>query len=169
MTKQNALTYHEVIDVRSQTYVPALTGEIVDPDLTASESQALAGGQQFASLALAARSGHSRAEQNDTAITHATAHLIASAPVVVAVGSIVTGFVLLGWLVAGGSAVLWIGVELAIFGVGAAVVLLRSRRAGLEHTPAGVERYEIDARAKVAMYVVDRHCELVERLKGVRK
>lgn len=154
------------------TYVPALTGEIVEDDyheITTAEAQLMTGSQQLAGVALAGRSGHSRAQQSDTAITHAHAHLLASAPVVGSLLVTSTGLVLLGWLLAGGSLLIWISIELVLVGAGAVVALNRSRRAGLEHTPAGVERHEIDARAKVAMYAVDRHCEMIERLKGVRE
>lgn len=154
------------------TYVPALTGEIVEDDhydITAAEAQLITGGQQLAGYAMAGRSGHSRAQQTDTALTHARAHLVASAPVVGGLLVTTTGLILLGWLLAGGSLVIWISIELVLVGAGAVVALNRSRRAGLEHTPAGVERHEIDARARVAMYAVDRHCEMVERLKGVRE
>ena len=121
------------------------------------------------SVAMNGRTALSRAQQSDTAITHAQAFLIASAPILGALGAITTGFVLLGWLVAGGPALVWIGVELLLFGVASFVTLGRHRRTGLEHTSAGVERHEIDARARIAMHIVDRHCEMVERLKGVRQ
>ena len=153
-------------------YMPALTGDVVDEerhDLTPAQSQALAGGQHMANLAMSGRGVNSRALQNDSAITHSTAFLIASAPVVGSLGLVTSGFVLLGWLVAGGPAVLWVGLDLLILGASAFVALGKQRRAGLDHTPAGVERHDISERARVAMHVVDRHCEMVERLKGVRK
>ncbi|MEZ4684157.1 MAG: hypothetical protein R2932_59100 [Caldilineaceae bacterium] len=162
-------------------YVPALVGapsssrilgEIVEDDhqaIGAVEAQVMAGGQQLANLALAGRTAHSRAQQSDTAITHAQAHLIASAPVVAGLAVTSSGLVLLGWLAVGGPALAWIGLELLIVGAGAVVALTRSRRAGLEHTPAGVERHEIDARVKVAIHAIDRHCEMVERLRGGRE
>lgn len=162
------------------SYVPALVGEIVEDnqqmittrsipgELRDAEAQLMTGGQQLAHVAMAGRSGHSRAQQNDTAITHAQAHLIASAPIVGGLVVTTSGLVLLGWLIAGGSALIWIGVELLIVGAGSIVALTRSRRAGLEHTPAGVERHEIDARTRLAMYTVDRHCAMLERMKGVR-
>ena len=153
-------------------YTPALTGEIVEDDhqaITTAEAQLMAGGHQLAGAAMAGRSGHSRAEQSDTAVTHAQAHLVASAPVIASLLATSTGLVLLAWLMAGGPFVAWIGVELVIVGAGSVVAFNRSRRAGLEHTPAGVERHEIDARAQVAMYAIDRHLESMERLKGVRK
>lgn len=154
------------------SYVPALVGEIVEDDhqaITAAEAQVMTGGQQLANVALAGRSGQSRAQQSDTAITHANAHLLASAPVVAALIVTSSGLVLIGWLVAGGPVLIWIGLELLIVGAGSVVALTRSRRAGLEHTPAGVERHEIDARVQVAKYAIDRHCEMVERLRGVRE
>lgn len=153
-------------------YVPALTGEIVVDDnqaITANEAHVMAGGQQLANLALAGRTARSAATQNDNAVSHAKAHLIASAPVVAGLAVTSTGLVLIGWLIAGGPALAWISVELLIVGAGAVVVLNRSRRAGLEHTPAGVERHEIDARVQVAIHAIDRHCEMVERLRGVRE
>ncbi|MCB1452106.1 MAG: hypothetical protein KDJ43_00545 [Rhizobiaceae bacterium] len=153
-------------------YVPALTGEILPAEdshaLTAPDAAAIAGGQQLANLALSGRAG-SRAQQSDTAVSHAHAHLIASAPVVGGLVVTSSGLVLLGWLIAGGPLVLWIALQLAVVGAGAVVALTRSRRAGLEHTPAGVERHEIDARVKVAMYAIDRSCEMVERIRGVRE
>ncbi|MCB0189857.1 MAG: hypothetical protein KDE31_36545, partial [Caldilineaceae bacterium] len=72
---------------QTTSYVPALVGEIVEDDhqaITAAEAQVMTGGQQLANVALAGRSGQSRAQQSDTAITHANAHLLASAPVVAA-------------------------------------------------------------------------------------
>ena len=156
-----------------QSYLPAVSGEIVPQDqpnaITAAEAQLIGGGQQLATVALSERSGHSRAQQHDTAITHSIGHLIASMPVIAALLTTTTGLVLLGWLLVGGSKLLWLGVELALVGAGSVVALTRSRRAGLAHTPAGVERHEIDARAEVAKHAVDRHCEMVERLKGVRE
>jgi hypothetical protein len=156
----------------NNSFTPALRGEIVEDDhhaITTAEAQLMAGGHQLAGAAMAGRTAHSRAEQSDTAESHAKAHLIASAPVVGSMLATTTGLMLLGWLLAGGPAVLWISIELVIVGAGSVVALARSRRAGLEHTPAGVERHEIDARAKVAMYAIDRHLESMERLKGVRK
>lgn len=154
-------------------YLPApLTGEVIDEerhDLTPAQAQALAGGQHLADLAMSGRGVNSRALQNDSAITHSTAFLIASAPVVGSLGLVTSGLCLMGWLVAGGPAVLWVSVELLILGASAFVALGKQRRAGLDHTPAGVERHDISERARVAMHVVDRHCEMVERLKGVRK
>ena len=88
-------------DVR---FLPALQGEIVDDQnhaLSQAEAAALAGGQQFAGLAMAGRSGLSRAQQTDTAITHAQAHLLAAAPTVAALAMVTSGLVLLGFLVAG--------------------------------------------------------------------
>ena len=157
----------------NDAYLPAVTGEIVPQaptkEITGAEAQLIAGGHQLANVALSGRSGHSGAQQQDTAITHSVGHLIAAAPVVASVLVTSTGLVLLGWLALSGPILAWIGVELAIVGTGSAVALIRSRRAGLEHTPAGVERHEIDARAEVAKYAVSRHCEMVERLKGVRE
>ena len=153
-------------------FLPALQGEIIADDshaLSQAEALALAGGQQFAGLAMAGRSGLSRAQQTDTAITHAQAHLLAAAPSVAALAMVTSGLVLLGFLVAGGPVAVWIGVELAVLGAAAFATLSRQRRTGLEFTPAGVERRDIDKRAEVAMFVVDRHCEMVERIKGVRK
>ena len=152
--------------------MPALTGEIVDEpsnDITPAQAQALAGGQHLANLAMSGRGVNSRAQQSDTAITHSTAFLIASAPVVGSLALVTSGLVLLGWLVAGGPAVLWIGIDVLLLGASAFVALGKQRRAGLDHTPAGVERHDISERARVAMFVVDRNCEMVERLKGVRK
>ena len=154
-------------------YVPALQGEIVQEDdhqaITTAEVALMAGGHQLAGAAMAGRTGHSRAEQSDTAVSHSIAHLIASAPVVGSLLATTTGLMLLGWLLAGGPAVLWISIELVIVGAGAIVALNRSRRIGLEHSPGGVERYEIDARVEVAKFAIDRHLEAMERLKGVRK
>lgn len=152
-------------------YVPALRAEILPPDdhaITLPDAQVMAGGQQLANIALSGRTAHSRAQQEDTAITHAQAHLIAAAPVIGGLALTSSGLLLLGWLLAGGPVVVWIALELAILGGGAIVALTRSRRAGLEHTPAGVERHDIDARMAVAMHAIDRHCEMVERIKGVR-
>jgi hypothetical protein len=149
-----------------------LTGEIVTADhdsITSAEAQLMTSGHHLANVALSGRSAQSRAEQSDTALTHAKAHLVASAPLIASLVATTTGLVLLGWLIAGGSAAIWISVELLIAGAGSVVALARSRRAGLDHTPAGVERHEIDARAKVAMYAIDRHLESMERLKGVRR
>lgn len=164
-------TYHEVIPIeRPPNFVAPLMGEIVDNhELTVAEGQAIAGGQQLANLAMSGRTGLSRAAQSDTAITHSQAFLIASAPVVGSLCLLTTGFCLLGWLVAGGPAVVWIGAELLILGAAAFVALNKQRRAGLEHTPAGVERHEITVRGQVAMYAIDRHAEMLERIKGVRK
>lgn len=156
----------------NESYLPALRGEIVEDDhnaITTAEAQLMTSGHQLANVALTGRSGHSRAEQSDTALTHAQAHLVASAPVVGGLVITTSGLVLLGWLLAGGSVALWISIELVIVGAGSVIALQRSRRAGLEHTPAGVERHEIDARSRVAMYAIDRHCAMVERLKGVRR
>lgn len=164
-------TYHEVIPVeRPANFVMPLSGEIVDNhELTVADGHAIAGGQQLANLAMSGRTALSRAAQSDTAITHSTAFLIASAPVVGALTMLTTGFCLLGWLVAGGPAVVWIGVELLVLGGAAFVALNRQRRAGLDHTPAGVERHEITVRGQVAMHAIDRHAEMLERIKGVRK
>ena len=170
------MTY-QIIDTHNQNYIaaqphgggPTLYDDPNPHALTLAESQSLSAGHHLAGVAMNGRSALSRAQQSDTAITHAQAFLIASAPVLGALGAVTSGFVLLGWLVAGGPAIVWIGVELLLFGVAAFVTLGRHRRAGLEHTPAGVERHEIDARARIAMHIVDRHCEMVERLKGVRQ
>lgn len=164
-------TYHETIAIaRPTNFVTPLTGEVVEGHaLTVAEGQAIAGGQHLANLAMTGRTAHSRADQSDTAITHSTAFLIASAPVVGALFMLTTGICLLGWLVAGGPGVVWIGVELLLLGGAAFVALNRQRRAGLDHTPAGVERHEISERAKVAMFAIDRHAEMLERVKGVRK
>ncbi|MEZ4865320.1 MAG: hypothetical protein R3C14_28685 [Caldilineaceae bacterium] len=156
----------------TENFVAPVTGEIVNDsghEITTAEAQLMSSGHHLANVALSGRSGLSRAQQEDTAVTHAAAHLVASAPVVVALLASTTGIVLLGYLVMGGSFGVWFGVELVIVGLGALVALVRSRRAGLEHTPAGVERHEIDQRAAVAMHAIDRHCEMVERLKGVRQ
>lgn len=126
-------------------------------------------GHQLANVALSGRTAHSRAEQSDTAITHAQAHLVASAPVIASLLATSTGLVLLAWLMAGGPFVVWVGVELVIVGAGSVFALNRSRRDGLNHTPAAVEKHEIDQRAEIARFAIDRHCEMVERLKGVRK
>lgn len=154
-------------------YLPAVQYEVIDDHdthaLTVAEGQAIAGGQQLAQLAMSGRTAHSRAAQTDTAITHSQAFLIASAPVVGALFLLTTGFCLLGWLVAGGPGVVWVGLELLILGGAAFVALGRQRRAGLDHTPAGVERHEISERARVAMHAIDRHAEMLERVKGVRK
>ncbi len=153
-------------------YTPALIGEISEDDhqaITTAEAQLMTSSHQLAHLAIDGRSGLSRAQQTDTALTHAQAHLVASAPVIGALLATTTGLVLLGWLLAGGSLGIWISIELVIVGAGSVVALQRSRRAGLEHTPAGVERHEIDARAQVAMYAINRHCEMVEKRWGVRE
>jgi len=162
MTQQNYYT-------DNQSYIPVQYEER-DPhaEITANEADIMASGHHLAGVALSGRSAHSRAQQTDTAITHANAHLIASAPVVTALTITSSGLVLLMWLIAGGPAAIWIGVELLIVGIGSVIALTRSRRISLEHSPAGVERHEIDARSQIAMYAIDRHCEMVERLKGVR-
>lgn len=147
----------------ANNFLPVLQGEVIDEERHAPTWQHLA------NVAMSGRGLASRAQQSDTAITHSTAFLIASAPVVGSLGLVTSGLCLMGWLVAGGPAVLWVSVELLLLGASAFVALGKQRRAGLEHTPAGVERHDISERAKVAMHVVDRHCEMVERLKGVRK
>ena len=155
-----------------QRFLPALQGEIVDDsthDLTPAQSQALADGQHLANVAMSGRGVNSRALQNDTAVSHAVAHLIVAAPVVGSLALVTSGLVLLGWLVAGGPVALWIGVDVLLLGGSSFVALSKQRRAGLEHTPAGVERHDIDVRGQVAMYAIDRNCEMVERLRGVRK
>lgn len=143
---------------RPSNFVAAPVYEVVDDPhaLTVAEGQAIAGGQQLAQLAMSGRTAHSRAAQTDTAITHSQAFLIASAPVVGSLTMLTSGFCLLGWLVAGGPGVVWIGVELLILGAAAFVALNKQRRAGLDHTPAGVERHEISERTRVAMHAIVR-------------
>lgn len=136
--------------------------------MSQTEAALIAQGQGLANIAINGHMSQSRANQTDTAITHAQAHLIASLPTVGAVAGIVTGIVIVAGLLAGGPVVLWVGVELVAFGIGALVVLLRSRQAGLEHTPAGVERHEIDAKVKIAIHAIDRHSEALERIRGIR-
>lgn len=155
-------------------YLPALQDDVIvdshhHHELTVAEGNAIAGGQQLANLAMSGRTALSRAMQNDTAITHSLAFTIAATPQVAALAMLTTGFCLLGWLVAGGPAVVWLGVELLVLGSTAFVALNRQRRAGLDHTPAGVERHEITVRGQVAMHAIDRHAEMLERIKGVRK
>jgi hypothetical protein len=153
-------------------YVPALTGEIVSADrdpITSAEAQLMQQGRGLAEIAMSGHIGQSRADQSDTAVTHAQAHLIAALPQVLAIGGVVTGLVMIAGLSVGGSAWLWIGIEIGVFGIGALIALVRGRREGLQHTPAGVERHEIDARTQIAMFAIDRHCEALERLKGVRE
>jgi hypothetical protein len=152
-------------------YVQPATIEIVNDEPVYTpviEAAMIDHGQRLAGIALNGHTTQSRAAQSDTAITHAQAHLIATLPAVGAVVAITTGLVLIAGLALGGPVIVWIGLELAIFGVGALVVLTRGRRQGLEHTPAGVERHEIDARARIAMHAIDRHCEALERVRGVR-
>lgn len=150
----------------NQSYIPVLHSETAA--ITAPEVELFNGGHQLAGVALAGRTAHSRSQQSDTAVSHARAHLIASAPVVGALTVTSSGLVLLGWLLAGGPMLVWLGVDLLIVGIGSVIALTRSRRLSLEHSPAGVERRDIDARAQIAMYAIDRHCEMVERLKGGR-
>ena len=157
----------------NEAYLPAVHGELLPPathgEISHTEVQLIGEGHQLANSALSGRSGLSRAQQQDTAITHSVGHLIASVPVILALLAITTGLVLIGRLLLGGSWVIWIGAELLLAGAGSVLALNRSRRASLEHTPAGVERHEIDARVEVAKYAIDRHCAMVERLKGVRE
>ena len=157
----------------NSAFVEPATVEVIPQDdagelMTVEQAALLAQGRGLAETAMSGHIAQSRAGQTDTAVSHAQGHLIAAIPQVLAIGATVTGLVLIAGLLAGGPVVLWIGIEIGIFGIGALVVLLRGRREGLQHTPAGVERHEIDARTQIAMHAIDRHCEALERIKGVR-
>jgi hypothetical protein len=102
---------------------------------------------------------------DDTAVTQAYASLIYSAAYGFAAALITAGMVLILWIkygVAGEGgdyALLW----LLLWGISILVALIINRLQGLKYSSSGIARHEIDSRERIAMYIVDKHIELIEK------
>lgn len=113
-------------------------------------------------------SGHLRIAGDP--VTLEKANLLSTAPIVIAIAMIVTGLILLAGLFGlfgaglGNYFVAW----LAIFGVAGLIALVWNRRITHWNSAAGVAHHELDAKADVAKYAIDRHVELLERKWGLR-
>ena len=148
---------------RTSTLVPARAAgnrELSDQDRSILSSSVHAAGEM-----ISRRQMSHIVRSDDTAVTQAYASLIYSAAYGFAAALITGGMVLILWIkygVAGeGSdyALLW----LLLWGISILVALIINRLQGLKYSSAGIARHEIDSRERIAMYVVDKHVELIEK------
>lgn len=138
------------------------------PELTAIEGEIVSRGQQ-AAYALAAQETHSsHIRQTDDAMSHAQASLLYSRAYSLAAGMVTAGLLLTIYLFAGGGLGWYFFTGLLVWGVAILAILHRNRVQGLYHSSTGVAHHDIDARADVAKYAIDRHCQMLEKKWGVR-
>jgi len=105
---------------------------------------------------------------DDTAVTHAAGSLLYSVAFVPVIAIVTGSFMMLatwafdadGWPMF----LLW----LLLWGSSCLVALVINRQQGLHFSSAGLGHHEIESREHVAMYIVDKHVELLEKRWGVK-
>lgn len=123
--------------------------------------------------------GHIR--HQDDAITNAKASLLYSKAIILVVSIGITAILFLVYLDQGGDLGIYFGIELVSLSGAALVALLYNRHQGLHHSASGiahaelrtqtkianrhaeVQEYEIDSRERIALHMIDKHAELIEK------
>lgn len=138
-------------------------------ELTRDESELLGVSTRMAGEIMSRRQMNALVRSDDSAVTHATGSLIYSLAFI-PIMALVTGAMMLfacwaldgdGWLFF----MLW----LFVWGLSCLGALLLNRRLGLRYSAGGIAHAEIESRERVALYVVDRHIEMLERKMGLRQ
>lgn len=105
---------------------------------------------------------------DDTAVTHAAGSLLYSVAFVPVVAIVTGAFMMLatwafdadGWPMF----LLW----LLLWGISCLLALIINRQQGLHFSSAGLGHHELESREHVAMYIVDRHIDLLEKKWGLK-
>lgn len=136
-------------------------------ELTQRQGAALAAGYQMTGLALQPQARSTHARQDDSAITIAHAHNIASKPKLIVFGAVLLVLVIgitFYWqldargfvLAVMGSAVLWGGVAL--------LFLERDRKTALWHSASGIEHHAIDDHGETARLAIREFAKVQREL-----
>lgn len=147
---------------RFDNYVAAAPA-VRDPvPLSPTEGEIIARGSQFAGQLMTARAPAADIQTHDSAMTHAKASLLYSAAYAVPAVMITAGLLLIIWMYRGGSFAPYFFTGLIVWGIASMVALYGNRAQGLHHSATGIEHHAITDRTQVAMYAIDRHCQMLE-------
>ena len=154
---------YQPVTAYRETYVQPYT----QGELTRQEQELLQVSTRMAGEIMSHRQMTHHVRSDDSAITHSLGSLIYSFAYVPII-AIITGalMMLATWAFEGDGwpmFLLW----LLVWGVGCLWVTFHNREQGLRYSSAGIAMKEIESRENVAMYVIDRHVELLEKKWGV--
>lgn len=126
------------------------------------EGEIIARGSQFAGQLMTTRSPSADIQTHDSALTHAKASLLYSVAYSAPAAMITAGLLLVIWMYRGGPGGVYFFVGLIVWGMAFLAALYGNRAQGLHHSATGVAHHEIDAKTEVAIYAIDRHCQMLE-------
>lgn len=149
---------------RYDTYVPALPmqREREPTPLSPIEGEIIARGSQFAGQLMTTRTPAADIQTHDSAMTHAKASLLYSVAYSAPAAMITAGLLLIVWMYKGGPGGPYFFAGLIVWGVAFLAALYGNRAQGLHHSATGVAHAEIAAKTEVAIYAIDRHCQMLE-------
>jgi len=158
------VTDQQPIQAYRQNYVPTYQ----QGALTRDESELLGVSTRMAGEIMSHRQMTHHVRSDDIAVTHAKGSLLYSLAFIPIIALVTGAFMLLatwafdadGWPMF----LLW----LLIWGVACLAAMVINRQQGLHFSSAGLGHHEIESRENVALYIVDKHVELLEKKWGVK-
>jgi hypothetical protein len=148
-------------DHQGTRYVPATVSQ--SAPLTTTEQNLLSQATQAVSHLITHRQPDHLSKSDDTALTHALGSLVYSIPYLLVAAVITGGILFLSLLIFGGDERFYLLLWLILWGACALHYLTKNREVGLSHSAAGIALEEIESRERLAMYVIDKHLELIEK------
>ena len=143
-----------------QTYVPA---EPYAHPLTTTEQGVLSTAVTAAGQVMAQRQMAHLSRNDETPITNALASIIYSLAYSAAGWLITAGLLFVIYHLIGGEKGIYLLILFIVWGCCLLGALYFNRRQGLWFSPAGLDHHEIDSRERIALHVIDRHIELIEK------
>jgi hypothetical protein len=144
---------------RRETYLPARPYTDISMTEQSIISTAITGSAQV----MAQRQMAHLSRNDETPITNALASIIYSLAYSAA-GWLITGALLfLAYNIIGGDKGIYVLILFLVWGCCLLGALYLNRRQGLWFSPAGLDHHEIDSRERIAMHVIDRHIDLIEK------
>lgn len=156
--------YNTFVPAHTSYGSPALRAEPpAARELSPIEGEIIARGSQFAGQLMTPRTPSADIQTHDSAVTHAKASLLYSVAYGLPFAMITAGLLLIVWMYKGGPGGPYFFAGLIVWGVAFLIALYSNRSQGLHHSATGVAHHEIDAKTEVALYAIDRHCQMLEK------
>jgi hypothetical protein len=150
--------YHPVV-ARRDSYLPARPY----PDISMTEQGIISTAINGSAQVMAQRQMAHLSRNDETPITNALASILYSLAYSAA-GWLITGaLLLLAYTIIGGDEAIYVLILFVVWGCCLLGALYLNRRQGLWFSPAGLDHAEIQSRERIAMHVINRHIDLIEK------